>query len=203
MLSPSASELEIANEALALAREGSISSLQDRKPAARHMHRLFGTVRDRLQRETAWNFCRRETALAADTTPPATYANRFALPPGTLAVREVVGLGDADWEVAGEEDDSGPVLTWLLCDAPSATAILTRRVADPARWDATFRQCFLLHLAADVGQSLSLSANEAAEMRQRADALLAKAKRQDAREKARATITRSTSWLAARRRGRC
>lgn len=201
MLAPSTSELEFANEALALAHEGSISSFQDRKPAARHMRRLFGSLRDRLQRETAWNFCRRELVPAADPVAPTSWAYRYAMPPETLAVREVVGLGADDWEIAGEESDSGPVVNWLLTNAQAPHVIVTRRVADPSRWDPTFYQAFLLHLAADVGQSLSLSANEAEAMRTRAEGLISKAKRQDARERARQAIPVDTSWIAARRRG--
>ena len=102
-------ETDQANAALVHIGEPALVSLDDRgRKAARECRRHFATVRDELLRETWWQFARTSVQVPP-IAPPAgsSFRHRFPMPTDCIAVREVEGLHNEDWqlEASGMNED--------------------------------------------------------------------------------------------------
>lgn len=202
----STSETQAANGALAHVGQPPIASLEQGTAASRVCLQRFADVRDALLRERDWNFAEAWVVPASSPIPGGgRFKKRYPLPEDCLFVRKVDQLGQDGWAIEASSinpgDDASQVMT-LVCGIDGPRICYSRRVENPALWDALFLEVFQLRLAAAIAPLLAKSAALAERLAARADAKLVSASRRDAREKAATSIPRDTSWLRARSGGR-
>lgn len=201
----SQTEVEAASGALALLGQPPIADLTQATAGARAAASRFADVRDALLRAYDWNFAAAWDRPARDPQSAlGPLTNRFPLPDDCLLVRGVDGLETDEWAVEAAAAQVGAEAGSRMVLATNADTVLvsyTRRVENPAQWDALFLDVFQLRLAAALAPMIGADPGKGAELANRAEAMLLPAKRRDAREKARAQVSRSTSWLDARRSG--
>lgn len=200
-LPPIATELDAANAALSLIGVTALSSLDEARTAARVVKRHFGTVRDSLLKKTAWNFATRQVTVALAVVPAdAPFTCRYLLPEDCLAVRSVPGLEADEWAVVSANGPADPLVRYLDTLAEAPLVNITRRVVEPIRWSPDFTEIFVARLAEVCAPQCTRSATAANRAHQVAAEMLPEAKRNDARERAPSQISRTTSWVSARRR---
>lgn len=199
-----ATETEAANLALQRIGQAPVAALTEQVKRARAAARAFGSVRDALIRRHPWNFAKQRVALTAMSPAPSDgpFARRFLLADTHLVVWGVEGLGEDEWEVAGDAPTgaASPPLAgprWLYCDLEAPLAIIGV-VRDPAFWDPIFLDVFADKLAAELAPALAASPSAGDEFEQRAEAKLMRAVRADSREAAPSRRPQTTSWIAAR-----
>lgn len=154
-----ASEVGIANAALAKLGQRPIIAFTDNTPAGRLADATYGDLRDEMLREHPWNFATRRTTLPAEAATPAWgFARQFILPAGCLRVLELDNPGDWPWKLEG-----GKILTDLT--APLALTYILR-ITDPDQMDPSFRDVLAARLALEWCERLTGS-NSLAQMMQR------------------------------------
>lgn len=201
-----ASETAVANLALLHLKQPAIADLTTgADKAARTLRLWFGNARDTTLRAYPWNFAKTWVVVSAlDGTFPGTFTKRYPLPENYVAVQSVAGADGIDleadaWEVVSLADPTiGAEIAALATDATAPTICYTRRVEAAHLWDALFVDAFALFLAARCAPTIEPSIS-APDLETRALALLQPAQRTDAREKARSRVSRTTSWIEARR----
>ena len=126
---------------------------------------------------------------------------RYILPDDCIVVREVPGLATGEWAVTAPAAVDAPLVRYLdtLVEAPLVQ--FTRRVVEPSRWNPEFTQVFVQQLAEACAPQCTRSGAAANRAHQVAAEMLPEAKRNDARERSPSQISRTTSWVNARRRG--
>lgn len=200
-LPPIVTELDAANAALSLIGLTALNSFDEDRTAARVARRHFGLIRDSLLKKTAWNFATRQVTVPLASGPAdAPFVCRYLLPDDCLAVRSVPGLEADEWAVIGAGGPEDPLVRYLDTAAEAPLVNITRRVVDPIRWNPEFTEVFVARLAEACAPQCTRSASAANRAHQVAAELLPEAKRNDARERAASQISRTTSWISARRR---
>lgn len=204
-MSRAASEVEAANGALALVGQPAIAALTEPTNAARTVRQNFGDVRDSLLRAHDWNFASAWVVLSLDPRPAlGALTRRFRLPDDCLKVRGVKDASTDQWAVehaAIDPAEDAGAAGMLVTDVTSPSVNYTRRVENVALWDALFLDQFQRRLAARIAPLVTREAGMGERLQAEADRLLRVALRVDGREAARTEVTRTTSWLTARRRG--
>lgn len=200
-LPPIATELDAANAALSLIGVTALSSFDEARTAARVVKRHFGTLRDALLKKTDWNFASAQATLAATTeAPEQPFTRRYLLPEDCLAVRSVLGLEADEWAVSAAGSADAPLVRYLDTVAEAPLVLFTRRVSDPVRWNPEFTLIFVQQLAEACAPQCTRSSTAANRAHQVAGEMLPEAKRNDARERSTSQVSRTTSWISARRR---
>ncbi len=197
-------ETAAANGALALIGEPAMADIAADTAPARNSRLHFGTERDALLREYHWNFATAWVMPGADVAAAlGPLTKRYLLPADCLAVRSVDELEEDQWAVesAVATDGAGAAIETMVLvtsiDAP--LCCYTRRVETVALWDPLFLKVFQARLAMPLGPVLGRDVASARAILAEEEPKLQRAKRADAREKARKTVNTDTSWLAARR----
>lgn len=195
-------EVARANDALRLIGEPPITSLADRRHAARLCKGAFATVRDRLLRAAPWQFAK---ATAAPPVAPFEQADplwklRYVMPSDCLAIREVRDAGVDSWEMRSAGVD-GDIRVFLHTDMTAPIVVYTRRVVNPASWDELFADAFAHSLAATINPALGRDKGLTDQLAQAASLKLLQAQQREARERAPQVISRETSWTRVRRGG--
>jgi hypothetical protein len=200
-LPPIATELDAANAALSLIGVQALSSFDEARTAARVVKRHFGTLRDALLKKTDWNFASAQATLSlAGVAADKPHAFRYLLPEDCLVVRAVLGLEADEWAVTAAGTADGPLVDYLDTVAEAPVVQFTRRVVDPVRWNPEFTLIFVQQLAEASAPQCTRSGSAANRAHQVAAEMLPEARRNDARERAPSQISRTTSWVTARRR---
>jgi hypothetical protein len=202
MLTRAADEKDAANGALAHLKESAIASLSEDRPAARHITRFFGGVRDALLREHDWNFARRRVVPALDpTAPPGSFLKLYPLPGDCLRVLSVDDLDEDSWSVETRADpsDSAQLVPCLSTEADAPVVRYTACIGQVRQWDPLFLEVFELRLAAKIATLLGSDDATAEALEARAERRLGRTRRIDAREASRSEITRSPSFVTVRR----
>ena len=170
-----------ANEALRHIGEPRIASLDATgRKAARECRAAFASVRDQLLRDANWQFAKASAAPAAIGAPAdGLYLYRYAMPVDCVAIREIVGAHESEWEVRHAGDDGDPRVM-VDCNIAAAQFVYTRRVVNPA-----------------IGRDKS----KTAELKAEADDKLPRARAKETRESSGQFVSKDTSWIAARRGG--
>ncbi|MDE2579964.1 MAG: hypothetical protein KGL46_14265 [Hyphomicrobiales bacterium] len=192
-------EVDQVNGALAEIGEPPVVSLDDKRAAARHAKRLFGPLRDELLRATSWQFAMNWCAPAAQAAaPPSGYTYRYTMPDDCIAVIAIEGHPNDAWETpsAGEDDTLAVVLDTEIA---SPQVQYTRRIVNPAQWDAQFATLFQLRLAAKLNPLIGRDKGLTGALLKRAEDMEDDASRRDAQARSGEYITRDTSWVQARR----
>ena len=204
MTARAGTETAAANNALGhIGQPASIADLAtDTSAAARACRQYFGSARDEALRLKDWNFA------AAWATPAAIAGaaegplkTRYVLPADCIKVRSVDGLAADAWAVETTKVD-GADQTVLVTNAEAPLVSYTRRVENVALWDPLMLAGFELLLAAKLAPKIARDPSLAGGLEARARDLIDSGAEIDAREAAPKTVSRDTSWIAARRGGR-
>jgi len=169
-------EVSICN--VALSRIGitmKIASLDNpRTKEAIELAAVYEDVRDRVLAAAHWPFARKPVRLQQTGTTPEKWAYRYEYPNDCLAVRFIfppIGLGRSPetfrqalqeiktpYELALDDDDSLTICTDL---GPVAVLEYTKRVVNPARYDAMFSSALSWALASEVSLPLAKTVDHA------------------------------------------
>jgi len=218
MAVPGAStELDVANLALSYLGEPPIGSLADNVARARVMNSLLGIARDKTLRENDWNFSTAWIVPAAlGTLSIGPLQNRFPMPSDCLRVRfvsdnaafspgdDIEELPNESWAIEAATVNPGDIAAAAMVMVTNVTSPLvcyTRQITLPALWDAEFIVAFARQLAGmgasqilkDPAMGKSIAGDAKADM----DATALDSAREDAPKH----ISRSTTWVEARRIG--
>lgn len=196
----------VANLALGLLQESPIASLDDDNPRARRAKQWFAIARDETLREKDWNFATAYVTPAAEATAgPGVLETRYALPADCVKVRSVEDLAADEWALESlVKTVSGAAVevTALVANITAPNICYTRRVTNFSVWDPQAIVAFSKRLAAYMAPAFGKSFDESDAMEKSADRKISAAATTDAREKARTTISRDTSWTRSRTGGR-
>ncbi|WP_022729775.1 hypothetical protein [Fodinicurvata sediminis] len=150
------SRTDIANRILVeVGASGTLTDLdQPSNENARILRAVWDSVLDEVLRAHPWTFANHRRKVAASANPPEfDWARAFPFPtdPYCLRVLRVNGRID-DYEISGR---------WILSDDPSPIRLkYTRRVTDPAEWDALFASAFISKVAACTAHRFTAKAND-------------------------------------------
>lgn len=143
-----ASDVEVANAALAKLGEPGLLSFADDSVAGRLASRTFADIRDTLLREYPWNFATKRASLAAEVaTPLWGFARQYPVPPDFLRLLEMENPNKWDYNIEG-----GKILTDLT---PPLNIRYIRRVEAVDEMDLNFREALAARLAAEWAESLT------------------------------------------------
>lgn len=155
------SNVAIANRALSKLGVNRITSFADDSKPARAIAACFDIVRDAELRRRKWKFSLARNELAALADEPAFgYAYQYQLPSDCLRVWSVGEV--APGAVIGEYHTSLDAPEWqiegrvILTDYGAPVKIrYTRRVEDPAQFDAAFVEALASRLAMECADELT------------------------------------------------
>jgi hypothetical protein len=203
MTARATTEVGAANLALGHFGLPEIADLSDKTTRARAVRQFFGTTRDSLLRRKWWSFAKGWVRPSADPVQSdGPLKNRFVLPDSVLRVRYIDEAADDAWDIESGAADDGGAQTESIVLVSNLTApviCVTRRVESVRLWDPIFLEGFGYELAAACAKKLGRSANFAAGLRAQAKELIDTAAGIDSKEQSRQEITRTSSWILARR----
>lgn len=147
-------ETDIANRALALIGQPSISSIHEGTGAARSIAVHFEAIRDALLRSHPWDFATVRVELSRDSEQPAFgWQYQFPLPDDFLRLNT---FNEVDSDLCRSSFDiEGSV---LLTNSTAALVSYVQRIKDPSRFDSLFADVFAHQLAAAV--CIDITGNE-------------------------------------------
>lgn len=197
-----ASQNEIANWALDLLGEGSITDINDTTERAERLLNAWGPVRDAALRARWWRFSIERTTVAADTaTPSWGFSKQYTIAGDVVRVIQVdqywpapalsdyIGEDHAEFRIEGDKiltDIASPLkVRWII------------NSVDVGLWDP----CFAQVMACDLADRLStrMTASEAVKNRVKQERFIAlsEAARANALEQP-PTVIADASWVAVR-----
>jgi hypothetical protein len=188
------SEVAIANRALQLLGESSISSLEQDHPNARSMNLAYPFMRNRLQRAYAWNFCKARKSVAADAVQ-TTFGglNRFEKPNDFLRLlrNKETSAEDSrhDWQIEGNyivTADSAPLEFRYLA-----------KVTNPVLFDTVFDDLLAVGIAYTTCKQVTGSNTAKSELRDEFRELMAEARQTNSFEND-ADVPLEDDWVLAR-----
>lgn len=170
-----ASEVTIANRALAKLGEPAIASFSEESEPARLANRTYAELRDELLAQYPWNFAIRRTSLAAEVATPAyEFVRQFILPGDCLRLLQIDGAEVEEWRV-----ENGRILT----DLGSPIAIkYVARIENVDSMSAGFREALVARLAMEWAQPLTQREGVQQRMGQLYRVALATARSSDSQE---------------------
>lgn len=142
-------DVEIANMALTLLGEASITSLDDELDAARAIKRIYTMAVDAALRSHNWNFAQLRASLAQHSaTPEFGFTYMYVLPtdPYCLRVLETDLDEDEPWRIESYKTASEQSRV-IVTDADSLEILYIARLIDPVLWDALFADAMGFELA--------------------------------------------------------
>jgi hypothetical protein len=188
-----ASQTAICNRALEFLGQAPIVSIDEDRPAAKALRRVYAETRRALLEDHPWNFAKKRTSIPASATAPEWgFTSGFPLPMDFLALVSIED--EPQFEI--EADPSGS--NWIVTSASAPLNILyIYDVTDTGRYPPTFVDAFASRLALDTCEDItnSNSKNEANATRHRNFLLIAKSRNGKQRQ---ATLLRPGSFLRSR-----
>jgi hypothetical protein len=150
------SKIDIANGALALCGETSITSLSQDGKSARIVNRSYDLVRKRVLMKYRWNFAKARTTIAADpTAPDSGFLHRHRIPNDFLFL---IGLYD-DEEDQRNYTSSTIVYKlegqFILCDSTPLKIVYGQDVTDTSQYDPMFATVLTHYLATHIFYDLT------------------------------------------------
>lgn len=178
------SDVAVANEALILLGDDTITSLDQDAARAKAIKRIYTPRLDAALRSHDWNFARMRAALAKlDAVPEFGYDFMYQLPQDPLCLRVLTtNLDESDpWDIEVYKTASAQYRV-LLTDEADVEIRYIARVSDPTLWDALFADAFVLTLASSVAYALTRNATLTAELNRDRDEAWKKARSVDGQE---------------------
>jgi hypothetical protein len=177
-----ASDVQIANRALAKLGDKTIVSLTENSNQARALNECYVLVRQGELRRHPWHFAKKRAQLAADVTAPLfDFDYKFTLPSDCLRVlmpqetsTSVQYDNRIDWKIEGRfilSNQAGPLSITYLAD-----------VTDPNEFDAAFIDVFASRLAVETAHRLTGSSDKRKMAQEEYRAALLEARRANAFE---------------------
>lgn len=204
MVARAQTETEAASLACFNAGQPPLTSLDtDTSVRARACRRYFPAARDSVLREKWWSFAKGwvvPAPIAGESLGPL--KKRYVMPEDCLRVRYIQDLDDDAWDLENATVDMAGVptsQTVLVTNVTAPVVAYTKRITEVRLWDPVFLDGFAEDLAARIALKVGRSQSFADKMASRAAATIATASAIDGREQSRQTITRTPSWVAARR----
>jgi hypothetical protein len=191
-----ASQVDIANAALAKLGQTRISSLDDASTTARAVKARWDMLRDAELRSHPWKFALTRGVLAQITTAPEWgYAYQYRLPAGFIRLAEInddwwwYSEDSAPWKIEGDV---------ILADmAPPLRARWTERVTEAPRYDPLFCEVLASRLALELTYLVTASLTLKRDLRTDHQVALREAYRVDAIERSPVPL-RDGSWILGR-----
>lgn len=154
-LNLSLSEVKICNLALRKLGARLIESLDDVSQEAVTCNLMYEPVRDAVLREYPWNFaaCRVRLAKIAES-PAFGYSFQYQIPPDCLHIRQLNNLND-EFVIEGDR---------ILTNRDGASVVYTRRITNPALFDASFLMALAARLASEIADDITGSSSRVKEM---------------------------------------
>jgi len=145
-----ASEVELANYALALVEEESIAAMTDTSTRAKLVNRMFTPALRSVLRAHPWNAALALSSLSAATTPTHTWSYAFTLPTDCL---RVLALNDDPED--GEPGDYYEIAgRTLLTNTSAANIRYIKLITSYADFDSLLYVAFGARLAAALAYAL-------------------------------------------------
>lgn len=197
-----ASQNEIANWALDLLGEGSITDINDTTERAERLLAAWGPVRDAALRARWWRFSIVRTTVAADTaTPSWGFDKQYTIAGGVVRVIQV----DQYWPAPALADyigeDSAPYRIErdkILTDIASPLKVRwIVNTIDVGQWDSCFAQVMACDLADRLSTRITGSEQIKSRIKQERYVALSDAVRANALEQP-PTAIGDSSWVAVR-----
>lgn len=157
-----ASEVDIANLALAKLGAGTIISLDDDDPKAVVLKLNFATIRDKELRARRWRFSLARHELLADAIAPAWgFGYSYPLPAGCL---RVIQIGEYDLGPNLSDYRAAPTELWsiegraILTNLPAPLKVRTiQQITDTGLFDACFVDALASRLAYECCERITQS----------------------------------------------
>lgn len=164
------SQINIYNQAFfALGLPRATSTTEDSK-AVRAANEMYEICRDELLSMHTWNFATKRVALTQSTTTPAFgYSYQYALPSDFLRLVRLSNKA-ITYRIEG---------LYLLTDDSEVSIQYIAQITDPTQFSALFAAALALHLADKIAPQLTQSDGVIAQVAQKADVALRKAKKVD------------------------
>lgn len=204
MVARAQTETEAGNLALFNAGQPLMTSIDtDTSARARACRQYFPTARDSVLREKWWSFAKGwvvPAAIAGESLGPL--KKRYLMPEDCLRVRYIQDLEDDAWDLENATVDMSGVptsQTVLVTNVTAPVVAYTKRIVEVRLWDAVFLDGFGEDLASRIALKVGRSQSFADKMAARAMGTIATASAIDGREQSKQVITRTPSWVAARR----
>jgi len=177
-----ASDVQIANRALAKLGDKTIVSLTENSNQARALNECYVLVRQGELRRHPWHFAKKRAQLAADATAPLfDFDYKYTLPSDCLRIlmpqessESVQYDNRIDWKIEGRfilSNQAGPLSITYLAD-----------VTDPNEFDAAFIDVFASRLAVETAHRLTGSTDKRKMAQEEYRAALLEARRANAFE---------------------
>ena len=145
--------VEVANLALDMVKEATITSMEENRAAARWMNRNFVPVRNYSLNTQIWKFAMKRAELAADPEPPAfEWKHRYRKPNDCFRVLPPRHNGSMDGRLIPHQVEGDFILT----NEPAPLRVRYIRVVDnPAEWPAHFVDAVVTRLALGIAHTLT------------------------------------------------
>jgi len=188
-----ASDVGIANAALAKLGFRAIVSFDDDRTEARLAKETYADLRDAVLRDHPWNFASRREALPAEATAPAWgYDLSYPWPEAPhycLRILDIENIGQQPFKIEGRK---------ILTDVASPLNILyIERITDPNLIDVLFRDTLAARLALEWAEKLTRTTTVQEAMLTLYSAKLSQARSVDGQEGSREAISEA-SWIDVR-----
>lgn len=183
-----ASNVQIANWALAKIGADTITSFTEDSKEARAVNLLYESVRDTVLRDHSWNFATKRISLPSLVSTPAWgYDYEYQLPSDCL---RVISIQDdlIAYKIEGRK---------LVTDSDEINLRYVYRVTDPNEFSPNFIDAFVTRLSAELSYLITQSNTVAGQMFDLYERKLKEAKTLDAKEETPDQI-QITPWLDAR-----
>ena len=165
-------KVDIANNALNMIGEESITSFEERRPNARRIKSLYDTSRLAVLRLHPFNCATKRIQLTPLKTKPSFgYSNQFQLPDDMV---RIIDTGIEDYTVEGSK---------LLADSDVLNLIYVFDQKNEEEFDSLFQECLILYLAYKIAKGITGSQNTSDIYFQQFNLLLTEAKAIQAQEK--------------------
>ncbi len=176
------SKIKLCNLALAHLGQAPISSLNQDDERARRLNLFYDSVRDEVLRTHNWGFAAvQEPLVLVRQICEKGDLYLYKYPVDALFVRRVLAKNGPQVPFF-ERFDNQTKTRVLVCRAPQAEVLYTRKVEDETHWDAAFVKAFTLALACDIGLSLTGDAALVRQLEQKYMLCLEEARRSNGAE---------------------
>lgn len=185
------SETALANRALLLIGQNTITSLTDNSREARAANILYSQVRDSVLSAHAWNCATKRVTLSALGTAPAWgFDSQFQLPADFIRLIRMEDMRD-DFRIEGGK---------LLTSTGDGKIRYVYRLEDVSQMDDALKDAIAYRLAAELAATLKGSINDHRLMMQEYESVLGSARLRDSQQ-APTERMESSTWVDARSGG--
>lgn len=194
------SDVDVANMALSLLGEASITSLDAEQNAAHVLRRLYTIALDAALRDHNWNFAQLRRSLARHAVAPEyDFAYQYVLPtdPYCLRVLETDLVENEAWRIETYKTAAEQSRV-IVTDATAVEILYIARLTDPVLWDALFADAMAFELAYRASYAITRNATLTKTLQVEKDLAWRRARSRDGQESRALKSMLSTSFTKVR-----